>query len=237
MERKQRVITKLDHLTKKRRGRQRKTSRHLPPIQIACSFCGKVKAFGANYVRWRLKTKPSAKFYCGKGCHTNSMKKDPKKKTRSKEAAKRATQTVVNKYCRLRDCYGDEGAACISCGEWKPFDKGDGGHFIATTSSAVRFDERNINFQCHRCNRFLHGNAANYYVGMVRKYGQEVVDELMARQHESKKWLPDELIAIRKYYNDKIKSIERGERPANGKDYSGMAVLDMFADLGAPEEV
>lgn len=72
---------------------------------------------------------------------------------------------------------------------------------------------------------------------MLRKFGKDVVNGLEAREFTSKKWSREELLAIRKYYNDKIKSIERGERPANGKDYSGVAVLDMFADLGTPEEV
>ena len=164
------------------------------------------------------------------------MKIDPMKKTRKKNSAKLAVQALANKYARLRDCFGAEGTGCISCGKWEPFAKGDGGHFIPTTCSALRFDERNINFQCHRCNRFLHGNAANYYVGMVKKYGQEVVDDLMSHQHESKKWTEDELKQLRKYYGDKIKRLERGEPPLQPSD-TGVAVLDLFADLGAPEAV
>lgn len=164
------------------------------------------------------------------------MKIDPKKKTRKKNSAKLAVQGLTNKYSRMRDCFGSEGTSCISCNQWHPFERLDGGHFIPTTTSALRFDERNVNAQCHRCNRFLHGNAANYYVGMVKKYGQGIVDELMARQHESKKWSEEELKQLRKYYGDKIKRLERGEAPPQPSD-TGMAVLDMFADLGAPEEV
>lgn len=67
---------------------------------------------------------------------------------------------------------------------------------------------------------------------MLRKYGQDVVDDLESREFTTKKWTADELKEIKKYYDSRIKSIERGERPPEIPDYSGMAVLDMFTDMG-----
>lgn len=122
-------------------------------------------------------------------------------------------QTKVNLYVRLRDCFGDEGAGCISCGKWTLFEEGDAGHFIATTSAAIRFDERNIHFQCRRCNRFKHGNLHRYYPAMVRKYGQEVVDELMEQEGVIKKWTDDEINALKEHYNERIKQIKSGRLP------------------------
>lgn len=180
------------------------------------------------YYRFRIKNKPNAEFFCSKKCHTDKMKKDPNKKTRKLSSTKRSVQNVVNKYSRLRDCAGEDGTNCISCNKWFPYEKGDGGHFIPMgSSSALRYDERNINFQCHGCNRFKHGNQANYYVGMVNKYGQPVVDELMSRQHETRKWSDDELKELRKHYNAKIKLLESG----SSEDNPGMAVQDMFKDM------
>lgn len=71
---------------------------------------------------------------------------------------------------------------------------------------------------------------------MLRKYGKDVVDDLESREFESKKWTREELIAIRKYYGDKIKRLERGEAPLQPSD-TGMAVLDMFTDMGETGEV
>jgi hypothetical protein len=154
-----------------------------------------------------------------------------KMKTKKKKGeSKQALQNIVNRYCRLRDCFGDTGAACISCNKWVPFAKGDGGHFIAAKHNITRFDERNVNFQCQFCNRFQHGNLANYYVGMVSKYGQEVVDELMALQGTHKKWTPEEIKALRKHYNGKLKAIARGEDPRT-ENNSGLAMSDMFSDI------
>lgn len=115
-------------------------------------------------------------------------------------------QTSVQLYARLRDCQGRSGGTnCISCGRWSEFSDLDGGHFLSKTSSAIRFDERNVNAQCRKCNRFLHGNERNYYHGMVRKYGLEVTQELEALEHTTKKWSEPELAELLNYYNEKIK--------------------------------
>lgn len=103
------------------------------------------------------------------------------------------------------------------------------------SSSALRYDERNINFQCHFCNRFKHGNTHNYYVGMVKKYGQETVDELMSRQHETKKWTEEEIKLLRKYYNEKIKSISRGLGEVTGD--SRLDMSDLFSNLGTTHDL
>lgn len=154
------------------------------------------------------------------------------KKPISISKLKNAVQARANLYARLRDCFGALGTNCISCGVWKDFSELDGGHFIPTTSSDIRFDERNINAQCTRCNRFLHGNPRHYYKGMLRKFGKDVVDDLESREFQSKKWTREELLAIRTYYNDKIKCIERGEPPTPFKANTGLAVPDVFANMG-----
>ncbi|UOF77988.1 lambda ning protein [Caudoviricetes sp.] len=72
---------------------------------------------------------------------------------------------------------------------------------------------------------------------MLRKYGEDVVNDLESREFESKSWTEEELIAIKEYYRDKIRRIERGEPPEEVPDYSGMAVLDMFTSVGETGEV
>lgn len=118
-------------------------------------------------------------------------------------------QLKVQLYARLRDCGGRSGGAnCISCGLWFRFEDMDGGHFVSKTSSAIRFDERNINAQCRKCNRFLHGNERNYFHGMVKKYGLEVTEEIESQEHITKKWSEPELLELLNYYTEKIKEYE-----------------------------
>lgn len=153
----------------------------------------------------------------------------PKKSTLSSKKIKLQTvQTLANKYARLRDTFGTGGAACISCGVWKSFEELDGGHFIPTTVSSTRFDERNINAQCHRCNRFLHGNQRGYFRGLEKKLGRSELDDLEAGA-AGHKWTQDELKALKEYYAEKIKRIEAGEDPRT--DNQSMDMQSMFKDL------
>lgn len=126
---------------------------------------------------------------------------------------KTLVKNVKNKaqlFARLRDCQGRSGGTnCISCLRWFPFAELDGGHFIRATHSACAFDERNINAQCRRCNRFEDGAQHRYLLGMVRKYGQEVVDELLDLEYTSRKWTIPELQDLIKYYNNKISAIDK----------------------------
>lgn len=148
------------------------------------------------------------------------------KKTQPLPKLIKTVQALANKYARLRDCYGNDGTGCISCGQWFGYDMLDGGHYIPTTTSSTRFNEININAQCHRCNRFLHGNLRGYFRGMEAKYGRDRLDDLEASA-TSRKWTRPELLELKEYYNDKIRNIERGLEPENS---GGLSVSDMFND-------
>jgi len=112
-------------------------------------------------------------------------------------------------YARLRDCGGKSGGAnCISCNKWFPFAELDGGHFISRRSKDTIFDEKNINAQCRRCNRFLNGNERHQLRGMIKKYGEEVVEDLESREYKTKKWTVSELIELDQYYTEKIREFK-----------------------------
>jgi hypothetical protein len=160
----------------------------------------------------------------------------PKKSTKLTPLPKLkvAVQALANRYARERDCFGDVGTGCISCGKWFPFEELDGGHYIPTTMSSTRFDERNINAQCHRCNRFLHANLRGYFRGLEKKLGRSGLDDLeaIAGPH---KWTRDELNALRDYYKAKLKDIRAGIPPtvANGP----VDMQSMFSNLSTPDSV
>lgn len=128
-----------------------------------------------------------------------------KRKRPTIAATKKGIQALANRYCRLRDTRGD-GAACISCGQWFQHDYLQGGHFMPTTVSSIRFDERNIHAQCVTCNLYLHGNQAKYFAGLEQKLGREVVNELLEAPR-AYKWTRQELEDIGNYYKAKLKEI------------------------------
>lgn len=147
-----------------------------------------------------------------------------KKKTKPKEFQKGPTKKsvsalvrkldrVFSEYIRLRDSkpYGYKYFKCISCGAVKPYEQMDCGHFIGRTHMATRFDEKNSNGECKSCNRFSSDHIIYYQRNLVRKYGQEAVDMLIARGRGTKKWTVWELEILITHYTDEIKRMKNGD--------------------------
>ena len=88
--------------------------------------------------------------------------KKKKKETKGKtpKGNKPSVSTLVRKldsefslYIRLRDSrnFGYKYFRCISCGQIKPYEQMDCGHFIGRTHMATRFDEANCWGECRNC--------------------------------------------------------------------------------------
>ena len=109
-----------------------------------------------------------------------------KKKTVAK--LKKELTKWFNRYVRLRDCT-DGYANCISCGKLYPFEKLHAGHYVPSTYSPTRYDERNVNAQCgFNCNLNKSGNLIEYRFGLIDKIGEEGVIELEENRNNSWKW-------------------------------------------------
>jgi hypothetical protein len=112
------------------------------------------------------------------------------------------TQTIFNKYIRLRD----NGLTCVSCGK-PPLKKNCGHYFSSGGHSNVRFDEDNCHLQCEHCNTYLSGNLLNYQIGIEKRIGAQKLLELHERAHVTKKWTIDELKEIIETYKTKVKEL------------------------------
>lgn len=87
---------------------------------------------------------------------------------------------LTSKFVRLSAADSDGFCFCVTCSarlDW--IYEAQAGHFIPKAQgNATAWDLRNIHVQCYRCNINLGGNGAEYYPWMVKKYGQDEVDEL-----------------------------------------------------------
>lgn len=72
----------------------------------------------------------------------------------------------------------DRDKRCITCGSTHNLQAGHFHHAV------LDFDEINVNAQCARCNKWLHGNLSDYSAYLVEKYG---VKEFFALNHRH--WL------------------------------------------------
>ena len=109
-------------------------------------------------------------------------------------------QKVFNAYIRQRD--SDNGYfTCISCGQTKDVSQMDAGHYVPVKgSSALRFDEYNVNGECKACNGFDQFHLIGYRRNLIDKVGERKVMELEFQHRLIKKWSRTELNEIIERY-------------------------------------
>lgn len=117
---------------------------------------------------------------------------EPEVVMRSKtiKTLRRTLDAVFGQYIRTRDTDESGKGKCITCGV---FTELECGHFVPRQYTATRWDDRNSHGQCSRCNRWLHGDQAEYYQVLVKKLGQGTVDDLMRLKHQTRKYTRSEL--------------------------------------------
>lgn len=114
-------------------------------------------------------------------------------------------EEAVNTCIRHRDWKVDH-FICISCSKPKPRNQMHAGHFYSVGGhSYLRYNEDNIHGQCAACNTYKGGNLLPYRINLIKKIGQERVDELEKWHKFSKTWDKLELVAIIQLYREKIK--------------------------------
>lgn len=134
----------------------------------------------------------------------------PKEKTLG--TLKKELQVIFNRFIRLRDTINGTYFVCISCDEQKNLDQMNAGHYFAAGhNEAIRYDEKNCNGQCIRCNNFLHGNLIGYTKGMLKKYGQATIDDLEIRRHNISKLAKFEVRLLMDIYEKKIEALKKGK--------------------------
>ena len=129
-----------------------------------------------------------------------------KTKTRA-TGLKAKLDRVFSQYIRIRDMMPGGVFRCISCGQIKPIEQADCGHYINRQHMATRFSEINCNAQCRSCNRFDEGNMQGYRRGLVQKYGEQRVLLLEAQKYETRKYTDFEYEALIKHYRAEIKKM------------------------------
>jgi hypothetical protein len=97
---------------------------------------------------------------------------------------------------------------CFTCGAIKPFKQLDAGHLVKSTHKEIKFDERNVHAQCTTCNHFLGGNEAEYSLRVIKKYGLETFEYLMAQKGKPKCRSNEDFDALSKEYRDKLANLD-----------------------------
>lgn len=119
----------------------------------------------------------------------------------------RKLDIIFSTYIRLRDS-NDGYFQCCSCGQFKPYEQADAGHYINRRYMATRWREDNVHAQCRHCNRFSEGNGSGYTRFIIRKYGMERLDYLDALKNERAGFTDSDLILMIDDYKARVKKMK-----------------------------
>ena len=129
------------------------------------------------------------------------------KKKQSFATLKRKLDGVFSQWIRRRYATSQGLAVCVTCGNVKPWKEQQCGHFVSRIYLATRWDERNCSVQCGACNVLRRGNYAEYSAYMLRKYGPEVIDELIVLKRKPIKLTAFDLEQMIQTYNKKLETL------------------------------
>jgi len=127
----------------------------------------------------------------------------PKIKKVSSNYLKNKLDRLFSEYIRLRDTRNGYGR-CITCDKVIVYNNCDCGHFISRNKITTRWDERNANAQCKKCNRFLSGKQYEHGRAINNKFGEGIAEILL---NTSKLGRVNQKQLI-EYYQLKIKEIK-----------------------------
>ena len=123
-------------------------------------------------------------------------------------------QVAFNSMIRERDRL----RPCICCGRNLSdprFGGGyDCGHYRSTGSAPhLRFDQRNAHAQLKHCNRYMSGRAVDYRIGLIHRYGLEMVEQLESDQ-APRKYEIDDLREMIRFFRacEKVYRLDNDER-------------------------
>ena len=131
-----------------------------------------------------------------------------KKSTLTTPKLKKKLDRLFSKFIKLRDG-GQEFFKCISCQKTKPLSQFNAGHYWSRRYMSIRYDEKNVNGQCIYCNMFLAGNIQGYQVGLIKKYGEEILQHLEIKKNNISNMGRFEFEVLINEYNDKIKTLKK----------------------------
>ncbi len=119
----------------------------------------------------------------------------PKKKKLSRSRMIKEADRVASLFIRERD----KGKPCITCGaSWQ--DNHQNWHFISRRHLNTRWEERNQNWQCRKCNLWGAWEQYKYWLAIDRLYGAWTANQIMRLANDSSKTSDEEILMYIRYY-------------------------------------
>lgn len=101
--------------------------------------------------------------------------------------------SAFSQYVRLRAAGEDGYGECFTCGVSRHWTEVDAGHFMSRACMSTRWEPRNVQFQCKRCNGFRSGEQYKFSVHLDQQYGEGTAEELHRLSKQTRKFSMAEL--------------------------------------------
>lgn len=115
---------------------------------------------------------------------------------------------AFSEYIRLRDADDNGICTCITCGLKRHWKQVDCGHGIPRQHWGTRYDERNNNAQCKRCNGFEQGSQEAYAIAVDKKHGEGTWEHLLLKKQFGKRLSDFEIKVLTDHYKKESKKYE-----------------------------
>ena len=116
---------------------------------------------------------------------------------------------AFSRFIRLRNCDEHGRASCFTCGVEKHWKEVDAGHFQTRAKFSTRWNEKNVQFQCKRCNMTNGGQQYEFGLKLDEVYGAGTADEIVRISNQTFiKHTSQELIEMTNHYNKLASELE-----------------------------
>jgi len=122
---------------------------------------------------------------------------------------KKELDCVFSKYIRLRDATDMGVAQCFTCGKIDHYKKLQNGHFQSRRHHNTRWDEKNCQVQCVKCNMFGQGEQYKFGMYLDAKYGLGTSEELEILSKQPFKISRIDYVNYISYYKDIVNKIKK----------------------------
>lgn len=109
-------------------------------------------------------------------------------------------------FIKLRDADCNGIVKCCTCGKLMSIynQNCQAGHYVPGHNNSTYFDDAHIFSQCTFCNFHGNGEQGKYGIFLKKKYGytDEILEELLAMKHKTKKVTMEELKEIKRTFDE-----------------------------------
>ena len=107
--------------------------------------------------------------------------------------------TIFSRFIRQRDK-----GVCITCGRSQEWKLTDCGHYIRRGVYQFRWNEKNCNCQCKKCNGWNEGEKDIYRRKLVEMYGKDIIEIMEADRHKPCKISIGDIRVLIAHYTKKL---------------------------------